>query len=160
MDIAKRSDKVAFYGVKGEGSTITYHRMEGFTDITTSKNPKEYTRQYVDMDTEVTDVTGYSTSMDYGFDLIKGNAVHADMVKITDEELVGEDAVRTIIVVDMTSTTHTAKKREFTVVPDSEGDTIDAYTYSGSLKARGEAITGTATSADGWQTCTFTEPSV
>ena len=157
MNVARRSEKVAFYGIKGETDTVTYHRMEGFTDITTSKNPKEYTRQYVDMDTEITDITGYSTSMDYSFDWIKGNAVHEDLIAITDGELVGADAVRSIIVVDMASATHVAKKRDFTVVPDSEGDTTDAYTYSGSLRAYGEVVDGTATSADGRQTITFTE---
>ena len=159
MNVARRSEKVAFYGVKGESDAVTYHRMEGFTDITTSKNPKEYTRQYVDMDTEITDVTGYSTSMDYSFDWIKGNAVHDDLIQITDDELVGAEAVRSIVVVDMSSDTYAAKKRDFTVVPDSEGDTTDAYTYSGSLRAYGEVVDGTATSEDGWQTITFEESS-
>ena len=48
-NLMKRSDKVAFYGIKAaEGDTYTYHRMQGFTDISTSKNPIEYSRQYVD----------------------------------------------------------------------------------------------------------------
>ena len=43
--LVQRADKVAFYGVKGEGDAVTYHRMKGFTDISTSKNPKEYSRK-------------------------------------------------------------------------------------------------------------------
>ena len=47
--LVKRADKLAFYGVPGEGEgTVIYYRMKGFTEISISKNSKEYTRQYVD----------------------------------------------------------------------------------------------------------------
>ena len=43
--LVQRADKVAFYKPKtGE----KYFRMKGFTGLSISKNPKEYTRQYVD----------------------------------------------------------------------------------------------------------------
>ena len=58
--LVPRSQKVLFYGVPAaSGDTTTYHRMKGFTDVSTSKNAKEYTRQYVDELFEQTDVTGY-----------------------------------------------------------------------------------------------------
>ena len=66
--------------------------------------------------------------------------MHADMVSIADNEAVGADAVRSIVIVDMTEPTETgyaAKMREFSVIPDSEGSDSDTYTYSGSLKANG-----------------------
>jgi hypothetical protein len=33
MSTAKRNDKLASYGVKGEADTVTFHRMKEFTDI-------------------------------------------------------------------------------------------------------------------------------
>ena len=157
-NLMKRSDKVAFYGIKAaEGDTYTYHRMQGFTDISTSKNPIEYSRQYVDEEFEQSDVVGYSPSIAYGFDQFTGNAVHEDIVRISDDELLGTEAVRPIVMVDMSKTEDNAVKRDFAVIPDSEGDSTDAYTYSGNLKVKGDKIKGTATSADGWQTITFTE---
>ena len=158
-NLMKRSDKVAFYGIKAtEGNTYTYHRMQGFTDMSTSKNPIEYSRQYVDEDFEQADVVGYSPSIAYGFDQFAGNAVHEDIAKISDDELLGTDAIRPIVLVDLTKASGVnAVKRDFAVIPDSEGDSTDAYTYSGNLKVKGDKIKGTATSADGWQTITFTE---
>ena len=61
--LKKRSDIVAFYGIED-----TFHRMRGFTEGSISKNPKEYSRQYIDEDGEQTDVVGYSPSMSYAFD--------------------------------------------------------------------------------------------
>lgn len=157
--LVKRSDKVAFYGIKAEqGNTYTYHRMQGFTDMSTSKNPIEYSRQYVDEDFEQADVVGYSPSIAYGFDQFAGNAVHEDIAKISDDELLGSAAIRPIVLVDLTKASGVnAVKRDFAVIPDSEGDSTDAYTYSGNLKVKGDKIKGTATSADGWKTITFTE---
>lgn len=151
--LVKRSDKVAFYGVPGVGAGLTvYHRMTGFTDSSISKNSKEYSRQYVDEDSERTDVTGFSPSMAYGFDQYVGNPVHDDIVALSDNETLGSAAVRSIIIVDLTDfttvetvTTYAARKRDYTVVPDSEGGSLDAYTYSGNFKSNGSTIKGTAT---------------
>ena len=152
-EVVKRSDKVAFYGVTN-GETVVYHRMKGFTDISISRNPKEYSRQYV----------GYATSMSYGFDQHIGDAVHEDIAAVHDSELLGTDAVRSIIIVDFTKKgstdkTFVARKRDFAVIPDGEGDSMDAYTYSGTLKTAGDTVVGTAATEDDWETCTFTEDS-
>lgn len=155
--IVGRSKKLAFYGVPGDDGQTVYKRMTGFTSLSQSKNPKEYSRQYIDEDIEQTDVVGYSPSISYAFDQYIGNAVHEDIIKITDNELLMEKAVREIIVVDMTSETKIAKKRSYSVIPDTEGDTTDAYTYTGNFKAKSEIVIGTATSEDGWQTITFAE---
>ena len=158
-ELTKRHEKVAFYGVPsktGSNTTYTYHRMKGFDEISTSKNPKEYSRQYVDEEFEQTDVVGYTPTISFGFDKFKDDAVHTDIAAMFDEEKTGSDAVRPIIIVDMTNS-NSAIKRDFAVVADTEGDGTDAYTYSGEFRAKGEKIFGTATSADDWQTVTFTE---
>lgn len=103
--LVSRSRKVAFMGVTsgtGGSGTETFHRMTKFTDMSKSSNPAEYSRQYVDEDGEVTDVTGYSPEISYAFDMYENNAVHNDIIDITDNEKMGDDAVRNIIVVDFT----------------------------------------------------------
>lgn len=162
--LVKRSDKLAFYGVPAAGGgTITYHRMRGFTDSSTSKNAKEYNRQYVDEDSERSDVIAFSPAMSYGFDQYLENPVHDDIVALTDSETLGTAAIRSIIIVDLTDstttgevTTYAARKRDFAVIPDSEGDSTDAYTYSGNLKANGPITKGTVTLDAEKKIATFT----
>lgn len=160
-ELVNRAEKVAFIGVPGE-DTVTYKRMRGFTELSKSANPQEYSRKYIDELYERSDVVGYSPSFSYAFDLFRGNPVHEEFAKIADEELVGTAAVRSIIIVDMTqegaaSGAKKAVKRDFSVIPDSEGSEAEAYTYSGNLKVNGDAVNGSAKSEDGWQTITFTE---
>ena len=156
-NIAKRSDKVAF--LKVGGASGTYKRMRGFTEFSLNKNPIEYSRRYVDERTERNDVVGYSPEISYSFDKFSGDDVHADIISVNDSEKVGQDAVRSIVIVDIsaTGTNKPAYEREWAIIPDTEGNDTDAYTYSGTLKANGEIVSGTAASSDDWQTCTFTE---
>lgn len=160
-DLIKRSDKVAYYGIKKD-SKETFTRMQGFTSFGQSKNPKDYTRQYVDETFEQTDVTGYSTSIGFGFDRYAGNAVHDDLVQMCDNEVIGTDAVRNIVLVDFSapidgaSNTYRAHKRAFSVIYDTDGDSTDAYTYSGNFKCKGSSIAGTAVVSDDELTVTFT----
>ncbi len=157
-EIVKRYKKLAFYGVPDEdGGGIVFHRMRGFDEISTSKNPKEYSRQYVDEEFEQTDVVGYTPSISFGFDRFSDDQVHTDIIGIFDEEKVGADAVRAIIMVDMADDKNSAIKREFAVIAENEGNGLEAYKYSGAFRVKGDKIFGTATSNDGWQTCTFTE---
>lgn len=139
-----RYEKIAYLKVDSE-----YLRMHGFTDMSGSKNIKEYTRQYVDEKGETTDVTGVSNEIAFGFDLYANDKVHEKIAKIFDDEKVGNDAVVEILVVDFSKTesgnTFPARLRTYTVVADSEGDSTDAYTYSGTFKSKGEAKIGTAT---------------
>ncbi len=150
----KRSEKVAFFGVTENDKTV-YRRMTGFTKLSVSKNPKSYTRQYIDEDFEHSDIVGYQTNINYQFDRFDGNAVHDELVKITDDEITGSGSLREIIIVDTSD--NTAKKRSFSVVPDTEGDSFDAYTYSGSFKATGEIVSGTVSTTDSFKTVTFAE---
>ena len=138
--IVKRRDKVAFMNT-GTTEAPVYTRMRKFTEMSNSKNPKEYSREYVDEDGEVTDVTGYSPEKSYAFDQYKDNAVHEKIAKIADDELKGDDAIVEILVVDKSTADDSgkceARKRKYTVVPDTDGDSTDAYTYSGTFKANG-----------------------
>ena len=153
------NDKIT---VSFTAETKIFHRMQGFTEMSKSLNPKEYSRQYVDEEFEQTDVVGFSPSIAYGFDQYKGNPVHDELVKLSDNEAVGTDAVRSIVIVDFTKPTDTdgtykATLRDFSVIPDSEGGSMDAYTYSGNFKVKSGKIEGTATSSDDWLTLTFTQ---
>ena len=155
----KRCQKLAFYGVV-ENDTVTYYRMSGFTEFSKKANPKEYKRQYIDEEHERNDVVGYSPVFSYEFDQFDGNKVHSDLAALADGEYTGTEAIRSIIVVDFTDKNdeaYGAVKRDFVVIPDSEGGSSEAYTYSGSFKASGDKIIGTATSNDNWKTLTFTE---
>jgi hypothetical protein len=141
LKLKKRSEKLAFLEVKLGDKVTGYCRLEGFTTQTFNANAKEFTRQYVDEDTERTDVTGYSESVNYNFDQYIGQPALSEIVKITENELTGTDAVRNILLVDMTSNTsggqYEATLRAYAIVPSSNGDTTDCMTYSGDFKSRG-----------------------
>lgn len=145
--LVKRSDKKAFYGIPSADGEATFTRMRYFTEMSTSKNPKEYSRQYTDEDTERTDVVGYSPSMSFSFDEYAGDKVLSDIVTIINDEKLGTDAQREIILVDFTKESgdgYEAVKRTFAVIADSEGDGAEAYTYSGNLKSVSEITKGIA----------------
>ena len=161
--LVRRSQRVAFYGIPGdEGPETTYNRMEHFTALTEGKNPVTYERQYVDKDTQDSDVTGYGTALEYTFDHHQGNEVLKDLAAIQDDELKGE--TRDIVVVDLfdkgdstTENEYVARKRTYSILPDSSGDGTDALQYSGSFSVKTDITKGYAiVSADG-KTCTFSE---
>ena len=158
--LVKRSDKVSFFGNMSTG-TETFNRMRGFTSLSGSKNPIEYSRQYVDEEMETTDVVGYSPSVEFGFDQYKGDLVHDEMVEILDGEKTGTEARRNIVTVDFSKPTETegeyeAVKREYAIIGDADGDGTDAYTYSGTFRATGKRILGTATLNSDNSVATFT----
>ena len=158
-NIVMRTGKLAFYKCLGENF---YRRMEGFTELSNSKGTKEYTRRYVDEDFERTDVSGYSPEISYAFDRYKAHPVLDDIIYITENELIGQAMVRDFVIFDMTTavsnngTTWTAegKMRKWAVIPDTDGDTTDCMTYSGTFKCRGEMVDVRATTTDDWQTIT------
>ena len=147
----------------GSGES-TFVRLEGFTTQTFNANAKEITRQYVDEDTERTDVASYAESINYNFDQYVGQKALEEIVKITENELTGFDAVRKIVTVDMstikgekgkTSFAGTATVRSYAIVPSSNGDTTDCMTYSGDFKSRGAKSACTVTLDDDFQTLTI-----
>jgi hypothetical protein len=135
--------------------------MKKFTQFSASKNPIEYSRQYVDEPFQQTDVVGFAPSYAYAFDRHTGLDVQNDIIDITDNEKLGDEAVRSIIIVDTTTATGTttltadAKMRSYSVIPNTEGDNINIYTYSGNLKVRGELSDVTVSTSDDWQTVTI-----
>lgn len=156
--LVTRNKKVAFMNVSTT-AIANFLRMTKFTEISKSKNPTEYSRTYVDEDGEVTDVTGYSEEISYNFDLHTGNLVHEKIVDITDNEKVGDDALVQILQVDFTKpigSGYEARLRTYSVVPDSEGDSTDAYTYAGSFKKNGNMTIGVATMNSDNTVATFT----
>lgn len=159
--LVKRSDKVSFLGCLKEG-TETFNRMRGFTTLSGSKNPTEYSRRYVDEEFETTDVTGYSPSIEFGFDEYTDDLVHSEMVDILDNEKLGTEARRNIVTIDFSKPSgedgnYQAVKREYAIIGDADGDGNDAYTYSGTFRATGVRVVGTATVDETGAVATFTE---
>lgn len=160
--LVKRSGKVAFMDVSTT-QIPNFLRMRKFTEISKSKNPTEYSRTYVDEDGEVTDVTGYSEEISYAFDLYSGNLVHEKIVKITDDELTGDEALVKILIVDFSKPSgdgYEARLRTYTTVPDTEGDATEAYTYGGTFRKNSKMSKGIATLNSDNTVATFTETEV
>ena len=157
MSKLKRSEKLAFIAVP-IGNEPTFFRLKNFTEFTVSKNPVNYSRQYIDEDFKRNDVVSYAPSVSYSFDYDSESPSHSVIVNITDNEKLGADALVDIIFVDISTEDQIqqpASKRKWTVVPDKEGSDSTAYDYSGTLYANGKRIAGTATTTDNWETCSF-----
>lgn len=157
--LVNRAQRLSFMNV-GD-SDAAFSRMTKFTALTSSKNPKEYARQYVDGLTEISDVMGYAPAVEYTFDLHTNTPVHQKIAEVTDDELTGDDTYVDIVTVDVYTQDAEgraiARKRKYAIVPDADGDGTDAMVYSGSFKAVSELTKGYATTEDNWQTLTFTE---
>ena len=162
--LVKRSGKVAFMDV-GTSGTPSYKRMTKFTEMAQSKNAQEYSRSYVDEDGEVTDVTGYSPEISYAFDQYTGNEVHEKLVDITDNEKTGADALVSILIVDFSKPAsggsgYEARLRTYSVIPDTEGDATEAYTYSGAFRKNSGFTVGVATLSENNTIAEFEEDEV
>lgn len=158
--LVTREKRVAFMNV-GTKANPSFVRMQGFTSMGESKNASEYSRRYVDEASERTDVTGYAAEIGYEFDRYSEFNVHKKLSDIHDGEKLGSEAHVEIVTVDMYDGDDTkgyvARYREYAVVPDSVGDSTDALIYSGTFKALGSIVEGTAQSEDDWNTITFTK---
>ncbi len=141
--VYNRADIVNFMGLTLD-ATI-FHRMKGFTDGGKSLNPAAYNRRYVDEKTERSDVVAYATEIAYAFDRMYGNAVHNVISKVHDDEIVGFSIpIVTVNFNEPVAGGYKAKMRVWSVQPDSDGDSTDAYTYSGAFKANSSIVTGVA----------------
>lgn len=140
-------NEFASYMNTGTGQTETYSLMgEGFTQLAESKNPIEYSRQYVNMATESTDVVGYAPSIAYTCDVYSEDPCIKKIMEITDQERVGTDAQVEIVNVNLWKLSGSeceAYKRRYAVIPDGKGDGTDALVISGNFKAVGDPIKGT-----------------
>lgn len=161
--IIGRHQRVAFMNVSTGEEAANYQRMTGFTQMTNSKNPKEYSRQYVDRESEDTDVVGYSPAISYSFDRHTNTPVHERIAKVHDGELTGSDALVDVVIVDFFATsgaegTYVARKRTYAIIPDADGDGTDALIYTGSLKSKSDVEEGTATVSEDGKTATYAAP--
>jgi len=152
MQIYNRADIVNFMNT-GTATEPVYTRMQGFTEGGKSLNSSTYDRRYIDEKTERSTVTGYSTEIAYNFDRIEGNAIHETLANIHDNEVVGQ----VVQILTVNTKNNEARLRNYSVIPDADGDSTDAYTYSGNFHADGEIKQGTATVAADGLTATFTE---
>lgn len=148
-----RADKVAFLKV-GE----VFNRIRGFKNLATSKNPKEYARQYVDEYQETTDVVGMSESREFEFDQYTNDPVHELLVSIFEEEKRGDAAKVQILTVDKNKATtgNNAVLRTYVVIPDTSADGVDAYVYTGRFAAADAGTAVKATIAEDGMTATIT----
>ena len=156
--LVKRSRKLAFMNISTT-AIANYLRMTKFTEISKSKNPTEYSRTYVDEDGETTDVTGYSEEISYNFDQHVGNLVHKKLADIADDEKTDSDALVDILQVDLTEPMqggYKARLRTYSTVPDADGDSTDAYTYSGTFRKNSNMTIGVAKLSSDGKTATFT----
>ena len=157
-NIVRRSQRVAFMNT-GTKEAPVYTRMTGFTSLSYSKNSKEYTRRYVDEDSERSDVVGYAPAIAYTFDRHTGDTVHEKICKIHDEELLGNEAHVEILTVDLFTAGEggvcAAVKRTYAVIPDKDGDGTDALVVSGTFKSVSEFTKVNATVANGGGTATI-----
>ena len=152
--IVGRHQRLAFMDTDTTGSAPKYERMTNFTNMTNSKNPKEYSRHYVDKETDDNDVVGYSPATEYSFDRHTNTPVHEKIAKIHDGELTGSDALVDILSVDLfdgnEAEGYVARKRTYAVVPDADGDGTDALIYTGSFKSKSDVeVVKVTVSADG-----------
>ncbi len=160
MSLVMRHQWASYMGIPGTGTpaTVTYSLIgEGFTSFPEKKNPKEYTRKYVNYQSEKTDVIGYSPSIDYSCDCISDDPVVQEIVKIHDQELVGDATHRDVISVNLWESsgenTYTAYKRTYAIIPDQKGEGTDALIYTGTFKSVSDIVAGTFNTS----TKTFTE---
>lgn len=147
-ELVTRDQWAAYMSIGSVSSTVFNLIGEGFTQFSESKNPKEYSRKYVHERTERTDVTGYAPSVAYSADIYTEDTVLQEFIKISDEELVGTSAQRSIISVNLfepagSANTFVAYKRTYAIIPDSKGDGDDALIYTGNIKAVGDSVKGT-----------------
>ena len=156
MQIYNRADIVNFMEMSEK-----FKRMQGFTDGSKSSNITTYNRRYIDEKIQRSDPTGTATSIAYAFDRIVDNDIHEKLATIQDDEILTEKVK--ILSVDFNKkvgNAYEARLRTFSVIPDTDGDGTDAYTYSGTFNAASEIQKGTATvTADGME-ATFTASTV
>lgn len=158
-NLVQRHEKVAYYGITDAEGNVVFHRMCGFTKMDIAKNPVEYTRRYIDESFEQTDVVAFSPSIAFSFDRYSENPVHDDIVALSDNEILGTDAIRSIVIADIKTIDENGRAdaimRDFSVMVEAEGNSLDAYTLSGTMSTKGEKIFGKATISEDGQTLVF-----
>lgn len=146
--VYNRADIVNFMGLTLDASI--FQRMKGFTDNGKSLNSTTYDRRYVDEKIERSETTAFATEIAYGFDRMYGNAVHNILADVHDKEITGFIVpILTVNFNEPVGDGYRARFRTWSVNPDSDGDSTDAYTYSGAFKANSSIVEGVATIVEG-----------
>lgn len=99
--LVNRSEVRSYMDTSTTGQPSFALMGEGFTSLSESKNPQEYSRKYVHENTERTDVVGYAPSLAYSVDVYTNNPVIKRITDVTDKELVGNDAQVDIVTVEL-----------------------------------------------------------
>lgn len=149
-----RNKKLAFVEVYNDDG-VGYERLTGFTEFTVNLNPKEYSRKYVDELNERSEVVAYHPTISYKFDHEAGNNAQQVFVDAADYECIGDEATVTIAIVDLSVPSSSGVEvimRDYVIVPDSEGDDANVYTYSGTMRACGAKRYKKGMSTDDWKT--------
>ena len=159
--LVKRSDIVNYMKV---GEDSTFKRMKYFPEMSKSKEVEEYDRQYVDENSKRVDAISMSEVIEFEMDRHINDEVHQAIVDIFDKEKLGDDANVTLCTVNFTEKgttpdSYKARIREYSLIPEGEGEDIEAYKHTGAFKSKGDIIEGEATTTDEWLTCTFKEDS-
>ena len=145
--LVNRSEVRSYMNTATAGAAASFALMgEGFTSLNESKNPKEYSRQYVHENAERTDVTGYAPSISYSVDVYTNNPVIQRIRDVTDGELIGTDAHVDIVTVEHfegDASARPAVKRTYSIIPDGKGDGTEALVYTGAFHAVGDMVKGT-----------------
>lgn len=119
---------------------------EGFTSVSETKNPQEYSVRYVHETTERTSVTGYSPSISYTCDLYSLDPCCRRVAEAHTMEQIGTDAVVPIVQVDywheVEKGLYFAYLRKYSIIPDTKGDGTDALNYSGNFRAMSDMVFG------------------
>lgn len=146
--VYNRADIVNFAGLTPEATT--FQRMKGFTSGGRSLNASEYSRRYIDEKTERVDTVAYATAIAYAFDRMFGNPIHDYLAKVHDNELTGEMIpIVTVNFNEPVDNGYKAKFRLWSIAPEGDGESTDAYDYTGSFKANGSIIEGVAKVLEG-----------
>lgn len=146
--VYNRADIVNFMGLTSDASI--FQRMKGFTDNGKSLNSTTHDRRYVDEKIERSETIAFATEIAYTFDRMYGNAVHNVLADVHDKEITG--FIIPILTVNFNEPIgdgYRARFRTWSVNPDSDGDSTDAYTYSGAFKANSSIVEGVATIVEG-----------
>lgn len=151
----QRSDIVLYAKVKDK-----YHRMKNFKKAGSTKNTKEYTRQYVDEDFETSDVVGYSQEIPFDFDRYTNNPVHDFICEVIDDEIKGATIEIARVnfnepVANSDNKKFYARVKVYSVYSDDDGGETDSYSYTGKFKSKSALMKKVASSADNWKTITL-----
>lgn len=120
---------------------------EGFTDLEKTLSPTAYARKYVHENTERSDVIGYAPSLSYTCDVYSADPVVQKIGRVTDRELIGQDAQADIVLVNLyeegtEAGRYAALLRTWAIIPDSKGAGTESLVLSGRFAASGDVAAG------------------